>query len=103
MGALAVAAAACAGPVYHGRYAWDRGWRQAVVIDPSVGAGQRAQIDCRSILPASAASSREFARVHYHSGRDFRSMIAMAPQGEPLQRGQVVYVDPADCGEEIGR
>ncbi len=93
----------CAGPVYLGRYSYDKGWREAVVTDLSDQRGkfQHASKDCRADLDTVTISTRVFARVRFQYARNVYSVIALVPEGTSLHLGDTVYVNSSDCKDEL--
>jgi len=102
--ALALLLAACAGPVYEEKYAYDDGWRIGKVTHVA-GADERiderSSKDCRPGLRADGHGARTFARVSLQWGRYFRSIVALVPENQRVAVGEEVYVDFQDCGAEI--
>ena len=101
--ALAVGLAGCVGPVYEGQYAYDDGWTVGHVaeIGPASSIRERSSKDCRLGAIAQGLGNRTFARVAYHRGRLYRSIVSVVPQGTQLTVGDSVYVNYQDCGAEI--
>lgn len=101
--AFAAALCGCVGPVYEGQYAYDDGWAigEVAEVGPASSIRERSSKDCRLGAIAQGLGDRAFARVAYHRGRTYRSIVSVAPQGAQLAVGDSVYVNYLDCGAEI--
>lgn len=98
-----VLVSACAGPVYEGKYGYERGWRIAKVSH--VG-GADADFpptarDCRVELAAGALRGARFARVTFYGDRRVQSMIARAAPGYSPEPDDSVYVNEHDCMRDL--
>jgi hypothetical protein len=94
---------ACVGPVYEGKFDYERGWRVAKVTHAG-GADadfQQAARDCRAELPVDAVRGRKFARVAFTSARHYQTVIARAAPGYSPQPEDLVYVNAEDCGRDL--
>jgi hypothetical protein len=100
---LAAALAGCAGPVYEGQYAYDDGWTVGHVVEvgPAQSILERGAKDCRPGAIAQGLGGRTFARVAYHRGHLYRSIVSVVRPGDRLVVGDPVYVNYQDCGAEI--
>ena len=101
--AFTIALCGCVGPVYEGQYAYDDGWAigQVAEVGAPSSIRERSSKDCRLGAIAQGLGDRTFARVAYHRGRTYRSIVAVAPHGAQLAVGDSVYVNFQDCGAEI--
>ena len=92
--------AGCAGPVYEGRYEYDRGWRIAKVLavgdEATFGTKLKGIEDCRPGLPEDAT----LVLVRYHWGRGVRLRIALATPETATALAEV-YVNSYDCRDPV--
>lgn len=99
---LGVALSACTTP-YEGKFDFYQGWRKATVVQP-VAVGEVTKYDyadCRKAASAEQLSTGRFAAVSYRGNRHQRTRIVAFPVGTPLRKGDLVYVNAAQCFAEV--
>ncbi len=89
--------------IYEGKYAFEDGWREAVI--QKIGSASEIATpqfsDCRENMTQQQLAATRFALVSYRRmGRLQRSVVPLRESDAPIT-GQAVYVNVADCNARL--